>query len=128
MPPPSPEPGRASGDVCRERTASERTAVDKPNELGQVSRTRLRPGGRCLFALDGRWRLRRLVGRVAELGALQALVLVLERDVHLDERLLLGLGDRGIAQDLTDEVVVAFALLEDAGTHVQRLGRDAQRL
>src|SRR5438270_7705833 len=112
MPPPSPEPGRASGDVCSERTASERTAVDKPNELGQVSRTRLRPGGRCLFALDGsrrRRRLRRLVGRVAELAALQALVLVLERDVHLDERLLLGLGDRGIAQDLTDEVVVAFA-------------------
>src|SRR5436309_6357901 len=114
MPPPSPEPGWASGDVCIERTASERTAEGKANECGRVSRTPLCGGGRRFLALAGRrrrrWFLRRrrwFLRRRRELGALQALVLVLEGDVHLDQRLLLGLGDRRVAQDLVDQVVLA---------------------
>src|SRR5207244_3362650 len=55
-------------------------------------------------------------------------VLVLERLVHLDQRLLLGLGDAGVAEDLAHHVVLAGALLEDARPYVEGLGRDAQRL
>src|SRR4051812_1575023 len=102
MPPPSPNPGWASGDVCSERTASLRTMG------GTLPSASLFPTG---------------IGS----GHEQAFVLVAERGVHLDERLLLRLGERWVAQDVADQVVLAFALLEDASPHVQRLGRDAQR-
>src|SRR5205085_12380552 len=122
MPPPSPDPGWASGDVCSERTASERTTDDKPNRTRQVfEKPALGAGGRWFLAFDG-GRGGRLDRRVGDVGALQAFVLVLERDVDLNEGLLLGLGDGGVAQDLADQVVFALALLEDAGPHVERLG------
>src|SRR5436305_6900502 len=89
---------------------------------------RLRTRDRRFFTFDGRRRCRRLVGRRTELGALQPLVLVLEGDVHLDQRLLLGLGDRRVAQDLADQVVLALTLLEDAGTDVAGLGGASTRL
>jgi hypothetical protein len=55
-------------------------------------------------------------------------VVVLERLVDLDQRLLLGFGDAGVAQYLADQVVLAGALFEDASPHVEGLGGDAQRL
>src|SRR5439155_23970701 len=101
MPPPSPSPGWARGDVCREMTA------------------RLRTTAKTLVA--DRLFLSRGRGE-------DALVLVAERLVHRDECLLLRLGDLGVPEDLADQVVVALALLQDSGPHVERLGRDAQRL
>ena len=56
------------------------------------------------------------------------LVLVAERQVYLDQRLLLVLGDERVAQDLAGEVVLALAVLEDPGPDVERLGGDPQRL
>ena len=55
------------------------------------------------------------------------LVLVAERQVDLDERLLLLLGDVGVGEDLAGQVVAALAGLEDARLDVERLGRDPQR-
>src|SRR5438105_4647217 len=106
MPPPSPVPGWASGDVCSERTARLRTTAETL------------VGDRFFLACRG----------LARGRGQHALVLVLERLVHLDQRLLLGLGDRRIAEDLADQVVLALALLEDARLHVERLGRDAEGL
>src|SRR5205823_3065265 len=54
--------------------------------------------------------------------------LVLQRYVHLDERLLLVLGEERIAEDLALEVVVVGPLLEDAGAHIQGLRLDAEGL
>src|SRR5438445_12962395 len=106
MPPPSPVPGWASGDVCSERTARLRTTAETL------------VGDR--FFLAGPT----LAGRRGQ----RALVLVPERLVHLDQGLLLDLGDRRVAEDLADEVVLALPFLEDAGLHVERLRRDAEGL
>ncbi len=50
----------------------------------------------------------------------------LERPVDLEEHLLLALGQRRIAHHGGDEVGGIAPLVEDPGTHVERLGRDAQ--
>src|SRR5256885_632032 len=106
MPPPSPAPGWASGDVCNERTASLRTTG------GTLPGWALFPA--CRGWVDARHE--------------HALVLVPERGVDLDERLLLRLGQRRIAEDVADEVLLAGALFQDAGAHVEGLGGDSQRL
>src|SRR5438270_13204763 len=127
MPPPSPDPGWASGEVCRDRTASERTADDKANGTYPAFEKPvlgcLGAGGRCFLAFDGGCGVggrpcSRLEPLVGDVGALQAFVLVLEGEVHLDEGLLLGLGNGGVAQDLAGQVVLALALFEDAGAHI----------
>src|SRR5207302_4220129 len=102
MPPPSPSPGWARGDVCRERTARLRTTAETL-PVGELFLSRRRDRQRPL-------------------------VLVAEGLVDRDQRLLLRFGDLGVAQDLPDEVLVALALLEDAGPHVERLGRDPESL
>src|SRR5437660_9267962 len=96
IPPPSPAPGWASGDVCSERTASLRTMG------GTLPSASLFPV--CLGA-----------------GNEHALVLVAERGVHLDESLLLRFGERGIPQDVADEVVFSLAFFENPRPHVERL-------
>src|SRR2546423_7070696 len=101
MPPPSPAPGWASGEVCSERTASLRT-VD--GTLSSAS----------VFLVGVRSRDE------------DTLVLVAERGVDLDERLLLRFGERRIPQDVAHEVVFARPFFEDPGADVQRLGRDAE--
>src|SRR3954451_9194844 len=97
MPPLSPAPGWASGDVWSERTASVRTKAQTLSGDGRF--------------LD--WRRR-------------AGVLVLERLVDAHEGLLLILADVRVPPDLADEVRPAFALLEDAGPYVQGLGGDLE--
>src|SRR3546814_21190270 len=54
-----------------------------------------------------------------------ALVLVPERHVDPDKRLLLLLGELRVAADLGNQVA-ALALLEDAGPNVEGLGGDLQ--
>src|SRR3954471_1994801 len=101
MPPLSPMPGWTSGDVCNERTASERTRV------GTLA-------GRFCFPFGHGNGFGHFVCR-------SVAVLVAEGFVDLDEGLLLVLVDVGVAPDLADEVGAAVACLEDAGPHVQRL-------
>src|SRR3954452_11320192 len=103
MPPPSPAPGCASGDVWTLRIATRRTAI-----RGML------PGD---FSLRTR-RLTSALGR--SLG--------LERPVDLDESLPLTLGDALVAEDFTDEIRPVAPLVEDARTHVQRLARDTESL
>jgi hypothetical protein len=55
-------------------------------------------------------------------------VLPAEAVVDLEQHLLLALGQALVGEQGVDHEAVALALLEDAGLHVQRLGRDAQRL
>src|SRR5437764_1502087 len=106
MPPPSPAPGWASGEVCIERTASLRT-------IGATLLSRLF----FPFAV-----------RPAHAGRDHAvLVLVAERQIDAHERLLLVLGQVRVAEDVARQVVLGVALLEDAGPDIERLGRDAQR-
>src|SRR3954471_21811885 len=102
MPPLSPMPGWTSGDVCSERTASERTRV------GTLA------GGFC-FPFGRGNGFRHFVCR-------SVTVLVAEGFVDLDEGLLLVLVDVGVWPDLSDEGDGAVASLEDAGPHVQGLG------
>src|SRR4051812_8536669 len=92
IPPPSPTPGCATGEVCMERTATLRTGM-----LGILGVS------------------------VVNLGR------GLEGAVHLDQRLFLALGDRGVGQDPGHEIGVALAGFEDPGPYVERFGRDAQR-
>src|SRR3954469_21029041 len=87
IPPPSPDPGCASGEVCIERTASLRTRAA----------TLLRD---WFFLLRrhlwlGLGLLRRQRGRHGPI-----LVLVAEREVDAHDRLLLVLGEERIAEDL----------------------------
>src|SRR6266566_4227767 len=99
MPPPSPAPGCASGDVWTLRMATRRTAM-----------ARMLPG-------DPSFGSRRLTGAFGSgLG--------LERPVDLDERLPLALGDALVAEDLADQIGTVATVVEDPGPHVQRLGRD----
>src|SRR4051812_8732699 len=98
MPPLSPAPGWASGDVWRERTASVRT------------RWQTLPGG----------------GRFLDRRGGAALVLVLEGLVDAHEGLLLVLADVGIPPDLADEVGSALPLLQDPGPDVERLLGDLE--
>src|SRR4051812_38921346 len=107
MPPLSPTPGWTSGDVCRERTASERT--------------------RCR-TLAGEFRfpfghLHRFLGRF---GPGDVAVLVPEGLVDPDQGLLLVLVDERITPDLRHEIRLPVAGIEDAGPDVERLGRDLE--
>src|SRR5215210_5202142 len=99
MPPPSPAPGWASGEVCTLSIAIRLTDI----------RTRS-----LLFAF-------RRAGRSA-VG-----VLVLERLIDLHERLLLSVAERFVPQDRLHQIVMTVAGLEDARPHVERLRRDPQR-
>src|SRR5689334_10584521 len=51
-----------------------------------------------------------------------------ERLVDLDEHLLLALAQAGVGQNCGDDLGVAVVSLEDAGPHVELLGRDPQTL
>src|SRR5688500_13450693 len=102
MPPPSPVPGWARGEVCIERTAKLRTRAS----------TLL--SGRCYLVIVD-------VPRVFFLehgGHHAVVVLVPERLIHLDQRLLLVLGEVLVAQDLALEVL-HVALFEDARPHIE---------
>src|SRR3712207_5295248 len=68
---------------------------------------------------------RRMVGGTLPRSVAVA-VLATERVVDADQRLLLVLVQVRVAEDLTDQVGGAGALLEDAGPDVQRLRRDLQ--
>src|SRR5687767_15920333 len=117
MPPPSPVPGWASGEVCMERTARRRTVCETlPSGCGFPFIRAGRGAGVVVTRAGG--------GRRD--GAI--LVLVPERQVDLDEHLLLVLGQERVAQDLAEQVVLGVALLEDAGPDVQRLGRQPQQI
>src|SRR5688500_8159738 len=118
MPPLSPVPGWISGDVCSERTARARTTGETLPSGWRFPPVHIGGGERRLGGRGG--------GLRDEDPGL--LVLVEERLVDAQQRLLLLLGDRAIAQDGTHEVIVALALLEDAGAHVERLGGNAERL
>src|SRR3954451_5910002 len=104
MPPLSPMPGWTRGDVCSERTASERT------------RSGTLPGELCFPFGDARGLV--LCG---------VPVLMTEGLVDPDEGLLLVLVDVRIAADLGDEVGARVPCVEDPGPDVQRLGRDLER-
>src|SRR5688572_23250564 len=99
MPPLSPVPGWASGDVWKERTASRRTT------------------GQTLPSGSGFPRRRFFSLRLAHEGGVDA-----------QQRLLLLLGQQRIAQDRHGDVLGALSLLEDPSTDVERLRRDPQRL
>src|SRR5438445_1553533 len=105
MPPLSPDPGWTRGDVWSERMA------------------RVRKRGATLPVGPAYGRGSSMVGADRDV-----VVVVLERLVDLDQRLLLSFGDAGVAQYLADQVVLASALFEDASSHVEGLGGDAQRL
>src|ERR1700736_5671185 len=106
MPPPSPVPAWARGEVCMDRTARVRTVV-RPYP-GTAATLR----GRLCFRLRGRL-----------LGDDQlALVLMRERQVNSHERLFLVLGERGIPQDFAHQVMVGGALFEAPGPHVEGFG------
>src|SRR5262249_2929217 len=107
MPPPSPAPGCASGEVCTLSMATRWMGIRRSLPGGRL-------GARSFDSTCPR--------RVVFLGAL-----VLERPVDLDERLLLAFAERLVAQDAGHEILVVLALLEDTGAHVERLGRDLQR-
>jgi len=102
MPPPSPAPGWASGEVWTLRTATRRTGISGCYRDPSF-------GDRPFTGALGR-----------RLG--------LERPVDLDQRLLLALADARIAQDLAGEIGTVAALVEDARAHVERLRGDAQTL
>src|SRR5580704_120414 len=136
MPPPSPVPGWANGDVCRERTASRRMAVRSYRRSPKCLR---RGGPRRSGAGDAAGGARRLrrpdrsgggrgLGLLPGAG-LAALVLVVaaEGEVDADEGLLLLLADRLVGQDGAGQVERAGRRLEDPRLHVERLGGDAQR-
>ena len=101
MPPLSPVPGWANGDVCTLSIATRRTDIGA-DVIGQI-RASERPRGR-------------------------GPPLVLEGVVDLEEGLLLAVGQGRITVDRLFEAGVRVALLEDPGPHVERLGRDPQRL
>src|SRR5690606_7862302 len=98
MPPLSPAPGWASGEVCIESIAS-----------------RCMVGGTLSGAFGG------TPGAVRHVA-----VLPTERVVDAHEGLLLVLGQVRVAEDLADEVGGARPLLEDPGPDVEGLGRDLQ--
>src|SRR6476661_1091088 len=103
MPPPSPAPGCASGDVCTLRIAIRRTAM------------------RGMLPGDPSFGSRYLAGALGRgLG--------LERTVDIDESLTLTFGDGLITEDLADEIGPVAPLVEDSRPDVQRLGGDAQAL
>src|SRR3984957_5328445 len=142
MPPPSPVPGWARGDVCSERTASRRMAVRAYRRPGIPLRPALRSPGRSLRGacrwlrgqrparsgsggrLDGvlvgrhRWRSR----LVRRLGTSLVLVLAPEGEVDPDEGLLLLLADRLVGHDGPGQVRRARRRFEDPGLDVERLG------
>src|SRR5580704_4229226 len=155
MPPPSPVPGWARGEVCRERTASRRMPAVAyrrlPKSLRAPGKTLGPPpalgirgsGGRGEPVGGGGTRGRRffgrrlgfrvrggagLVGRAGRGFAALVLVVTPEREVDANERLLLLLADRLVGHDGAGQVGGAGGCLEDARLHVERLGRDAQRL
>src|SRR5688500_18132964 len=99
MPPLSPVPGWARGDVWKERTASRRTTSQTLPSGSGFPRSRIVPG------------------RLADEGLVDA-----------QQGLLLLLGEQRVAQDGHGHVLGALPLLQDAGPDVERLGRDAQRL
>jgi hypothetical protein len=78
------------------------------------------PTGEAIVRRSTRVGLRRAVSLFLGL-------LALERTVDLDQRLLLSFGDRAIAQDVADEVLVRLALFEETGAYVERLGGDPER-
>src|SRR5580704_17091347 len=155
MPPPSPVPGWARGEVCRERTASRRMPAvayrRAPKSLRSPGKTLGPPpalgirgsGGRGEPVGGGGARSRRsfgrrlgfrvrggigLVGRAAPGFAALVLVVTPEREVDVNERLLPLLVDRLVGHDGAGQVGGAGGCLEDARLHVERLGGDAQRL
>src|SRR5215210_2181561 len=105
MPPLSPVPGCTRGEVWSESTATRRTGDHRTQAVR-----------------SGCGRAARLV-----LG-LRAAVLVHEGLVHAEEGLLLGLGQPLAVEDGLDDVAVALTGVEDAGPHVEGLGRDRQSL
>src|SRR5579875_257808 len=107
MPPPSPVPGWASGDVCRERTARARTGVTLPTVAGVAPRLRRAPA--------------------AAVGVAVA-VLAAEGGHDVDEAALLVVGEGAVGEDGVDQVAFVEALLQDARPHVEGLGGDAEGL
>src|SRR5215210_4030338 len=105
MPPLSPTPGCTRGEVWNESTATRRTGANRTQR-----------------ALSG---CGRAPGPVLAVGPG---VLVHEGLVHAEEGLLLGLGDALAAEDGLHHVAVPLPGVEDPGPHVERLGRDGQRL
>src|SRR5579864_1375229 len=102
MPPPSPVPGCARGEVCIDRTASLRISLE-PN--GPARRRYEAPALRGAAAL--------------RLAVVVDTVLVEEREVDADQHLPLLLQQVRIGEDVPHEAALLAAGLEDAGAHVE---------
>src|SRR5919201_860077 len=106
MPPLSPAPGWASGDVCIEKTATRRTGIGTGGYPSTVAR--------CLWPFRASARFGVSIGVIGVLG--------LERPIDLDQDLFLSVADRGVADDRCREIgqLTSRALVEYSCTHVQR--------
>ena len=124
--PEGPGPGRRSRpagsavpDAAGVRDAGRQAPVDRPAD-------RVRRAGRRAWAVGSPPAV--AAHGAAAAACLLVLVLAAEGEVDAHQRLLLLLADGLVGHDGPGQVGRAVGRLEDAGLHVERLGRDAQRL
>src|SRR5437870_264282 len=116
MPPLSPVPGCANGEVCSDRTASVRTAVSRSSVgLTGVPR-RLPPDGAAYRHVSG-----------TPTSGLRV-AFSPERPVDGHQGALLVVVEVRIPADLRHQVDLLGLLVEDPGPDIERLGRQVQGL